>query len=54
MQTRGTNDQFIYGYGLFGDIWAAFVEMGISLGCAITLGYFYGLPGVISGGVIGS
>jgi O-antigen/teichoic acid export membrane protein len=53
MQTRGTNDQFIYGYGLFGDIWAAFVEMGISLGCAITLGYFYGLPGVISGGVIG-
>lgn len=53
MQTRGTNDQFIYGYGLFSDIWAAFAEMTISLGCAITLGYFYGLPGVISGGVIG-
>lgn len=53
MQTRGTNDQFIYGYGLFNDIWAAFAEMSISLGGAITLGYFYGLPGVISGGVIG-
>lgn len=53
MQTRGTNDQFIFGFGLFGDVWAAFAEMLISLGCAITLGYFYGLPGVISGGVIG-
>lgn len=53
MQTRGTNDQFIYGYGLFSDIWAAFAEMIISLGSSIALGYFFGLPGVISGGVIG-
>lgn len=53
MQTRGTNDQFIYAYGLFGDVWAAIIEMIVSLGCSVGLGYLYGLPGVISGGVIG-
>ncbi len=53
MQTRGTNDQFIYGYGLFGDVWAAFAEMTISLSAALFLGWRFGLPGVISGGVIG-
>lgn len=53
MQTRGTNDQFIYAYGLFSDVWAAIVEMTISLVMAIIMGYFFGLSGVISGGVIG-
>lgn len=53
MQTRGTNDQFIYAYGLFSDVWAAIAEMAISLGDALFLGYVFGLPGVISGGVIG-
>lgn len=53
MQTRGTNDQFIYGYGLFGDVWAAIAEMSISLLGALALGYLFGLPGVIAGGVTG-
>lgn len=53
MQTRGSNDQFIFAYGLFGDVWAAITEMSISLLSALVMGYFFGLPGVISGGVIG-
>lgn len=53
MQTRGTNDQFIYAYGLFNDVWAAITEMIISLGMAIFMGYYFGLPGVLSGGIIG-
>lgn len=53
MQTRGTNDQFLYAYGLFADVWAAIAEMTVSLAGALVLGYFYGLPGVISGGVMG-
>lgn len=49
--TRGGVIQFIEGYGLFYDVWAAIVEIIINLGIAISLGYYYGLPGVLMGGI---
>lgn len=51
-QTRGATDQFLYGYGLFSDIWAPFAEIIISLGVSISLGSIYGVPGVISGNIV--
>lgn len=52
-QTRGTVDQFIYGYGLFGDIWAPLTEAALSLTVALIAGYYWGLSGVLSGSVVG-
>lgn len=51
--TRGALIQFTQGYGLFDDTWAAYVESAINLGLALFLGYFYGIKGVLLGGVIG-
>lgn len=51
-QTRGATDQFLYGYGLFSDVWAPFAEIIISLGVSISLGSIWGVPGVISGNII--
>ncbi len=53
-QFRGTNDQFIYGYGLFHDTWAPVVTLLITVGVAIAGGYYWGLPGVLSGDIASS
>lgn len=50
--TRGPIDQFLFGYGLFYDVWAPITENTIYLLFAIVGGYFYGLPGVLTGGVV--
>lgn len=50
--TRGGVMQFLFGYGLFSDVWAPVAEIVINLSVASVGGYFYGLPGVISGGII--
>lgn len=44
-----TNDIFISAYGLYQDIWAPIVEASLNLGLSILLGYYYGLPGILSG-----
>lgn len=48
-QTRGTTEQFVYGYGLFHDVWAPIATLVITVGVGLAGGYFYGLAGVIMG-----
>jgi O-antigen/teichoic acid export membrane protein len=48
-QTRGANDLFLYGYGLFSDTWAPCVEGIINVGLSIAIGCFYGLTGILIG-----
>jgi hypothetical protein len=49
---REVNDQFIYGYGLFYDVWAPFVEIIIFVASSMGFGSFYGLQGVLMGPLI--
>ena len=44
-----TNDIFLAAYGLFQDIWSPVAEASLNLGLSILLGYYYGLPGILSG-----
>ncbi|WP_298552532.1 sugar transporter [uncultured Parabacteroides sp.] len=53
-QFRGTNDQFIQGYGLFHDTWAPLVTLAITIFVALVGGYFWGLPGVLVGDIASS
>lgn len=53
-QFRGTNDQFIYGYGLFQDTWAPIATLCITILVALIGGYYWGLPGVLLGDVASS
>ncbi len=50
--TRGATDQFLFGYGLFWDVWAPVVESVVSIAVAIAGGFFWGLPGVLSGSIV--
>ena len=47
-----TNDAFIAAYGLFQDIYAPAIEAILNLGLSVLLGYYYGLPGIITGVLI--
>jgi O-antigen/teichoic acid export membrane protein len=49
---REVTDQFIYGYGLFYDVWAPFVEIIIFVASSMGFGSFYGLQGVLMGPLI--
>ncbi len=49
---RSVVDTFLSAYGLFQDIWAPVVESILNLGCSISLGYFYGLHGILAGVII--
>lgn len=49
---RNVTDQYKEGCGLFADVWAPIVESIISIVSSITLGYFWGLKGVLLGGII--
>ena len=50
--TRDSIMEFLYGYGLFRDVWASIAEIIINMSIACIAGYFYGLPGVLLGGII--
>lgn len=49
--TRDGVMQFLFGYGLFADIWAPIAEIVINLTVAIVGGHFFGLPGILMGGI---
>ena len=49
---RGVTDQFIFGYGLFYDIWASITETLIYFITVIVGGYFWGLNGILVGSII--
>lgn len=48
-----TNETFLAAYGLYQDIWAPIVEAFLIIGLSVLLGYYYGLPGILSGVTIG-
>lgn len=48
---RGTTDEFIAGHGLYRDIWAPLAESGIFIIVALVGGSFWGLEGVLLGGI---
>lgn len=48
---RGATDQFLSGYGLFKDIWAAYAEVVIYLLVAIIGGYYWSIEGILLGTV---
>ena len=50
--SRGTTDQFIFGYGLFYDIWAPAVESIIFIVASMICGSMWGLRGVLCGPLI--
>ena len=50
--TRGGVMQFLYGYGLFKDVWAPIAEVVLNLGTACLAGYYWGLSGVLLGGIV--
>lgn len=49
---RSTVDQFRDGYCIYQDIWAPIVEGVINLGVAIVGGYYFGIKGVLLGGIV--
>ena len=51
-QIRYTTDAYIYGYGLFQDVWAPVTEAIISVVVAVIGGYFWGLEGVLLGAIV--
>lgn len=51
---QGTNDQFIFGYGLFHDTWAPVATLAITVAVALAGGYLWGLPGVLLGDIASS
>ena len=50
--TRGGVMQFLFGYGMFADVWAPVSEIVINLSVAITCGSLWGLPGILLGGIL--
>lgn len=49
---RGATDQFLFGFGLFYDVWAPIVESAIFVVVAMVGGALYGLQGVLAGPIV--
>lgn len=52
IQMSRTSEIFLSAYGLFGDIWAPFVESILNISLSVLLGYFWGLTGILTGVLI--
>ncbi len=50
--SRGTLDAFLYGKGMFNDMWASVVDCILNISFSFIGGYFWGLPGIVAGGVL--
>lgn len=46
---RNAIDVFIYGYGIFQDMWSPITETIINIGLSILLGHYFGLDGILAG-----
>ena len=51
---RGVTEEFTFGYGLFSDLWAPFVEAAILIVVAIFGGSIWGLEGTLLGSIMSS
>ncbi len=49
---RGVNDQFLFGYGLFYDVWAPLTESALYIIAGVVCGSVWGLPGVLMGPLV--
>lgn len=49
---RGTTDQYLYGYGLFYDVWAPLAESAIFVVVAVAGGRLWGLEGILLGSIV--
>jgi len=50
--SRGSVDMFNFSYGLYGDVWAAWVELVLNVAITIVAGYYYGIAGILMGKII--
>ena len=50
--TQGCLGQFIYGFGLFNDVWATLTQAGVFVACAVVGGKLWGLPGIVGSSVL--
>ena len=51
---RGVTEEFLFGYGLFSDVWSPFVEATILIVIAILGGVLWGLEGTLLGTIVSS
>lgn len=51
---RGVTEEFLFGYGLFSDVWSPFVEATILIVVAIIGGSLWGLEGTLLGTIVSS
>ena len=51
---RGVTEEFLFGYGLFSDVWSPFVEAAILIVVAIVGGALWGLEGTLLGSIVSS
>lgn len=49
---RGTSDAFLAGKGMFNDMWASVADCILNISFSFIGGYFWGLPGIVAGGVL--
>lgn len=49
---RIANDLFLYGYGLFSDVWAPIAESVINISVSIVCGKYFGINGVLLGSMV--
>ena len=50
--TNDTSGEFIYGHGLFKDVWSSYAQVILFLVAAVTGGYFLGLTGILIAKII--
>jgi O-antigen/teichoic acid export membrane protein len=50
--TRGGVMQFLFGYGMYQDVWAPVCECVINFSVAVICGSFWGLEGILLGGIV--
>lgn len=49
---RVANDLFLYGYGLFRDVWAPIAESVVNISVSVVCGNYFGLNGVLFGSML--